>query len=387
VFNILYVTVYSFGGYLYKKTDFKKITINKINRFVVIIPVFKSDDIILVSAKETLKQSFLREMFDVVVVADSLSQNTINELLKFGVDVVPVTFDISTKAKAINVALAVLPDDKYDYCVVLDVDNIMEYDFLTKINCRLQNNEIVIQGHRTAKNLNTSFAILDGLSEEINTHIFRRGHVGLNVSSALSGSGKAIKFDYFKEIMLNVETAVEDKEIEVILIRDKVKILYEDDAWVYDEKVQSAKVFAKQRRRWIASQFLDFNTILIEALHQLVFQNNFDFFDKALQRIILPRVLLLGFSFIMALTVLFKSIFTFAFYFFLLFLFCSISFLIATPGRYYNFRTLSASMRVPQAFFLMIMAMFKSKGATHKFLHTPHTFNESGQEDPISKFK
>jgi cellulose synthase/poly-beta-1,6-N-acetylglucosamine synthase-like glycosyltransferase len=64
-----------------------------------------------------------------------------------------------------------------------------------------------VQGHRTAKNTNNSWAILDAISEEINNNIFRKGHRVLGLSSAIIGSGMAFRYNYFKALMSTV-TAV-----------------------------------------------------------------------------------------------------------------------------------------------------------------------------------
>lgn len=371
-FNIFYVTIYSFGSFLYKKTNFNS-KVNKYNKFAVLIPAYKSDQIILSTAVESLKQSYSKDYFDVIVIADSLQEDTLNTLSNLDIKLIPVQFEISTKAKSINTALALLPES-YDYCCILDVDNVMEYDFLEKINFRLQNDEMVLQAHRTAKNANTSFAVLDGISEEINNNIFRKGHIGLGVSSALIGSGFVVKYKYCKEIMLGIESPVEDKELEIILLRDKHKILYESDALVYDEKVASSDVFVNQRRRWIASQFFDFNKVLFDGIIELVINKNFDFFDKAMQKILLPRVLLLGISGLSVFT-LFFTFFTFRYLFVILFLFCCLSYFLGIPTKYYNVKTVKAAFLVPKAILLMVLALIRSKGAaTKKFLHTKHEF-------------
>ncbi len=297
-FNILYVTIYAWGAFFYKKTDFTK-TPTKFNSFAILIPAYKSDAVIIETVQQSLLQNYDKNLFEIVVIADSLQDKTIAILAQENITLIPVSFEVSTKAKSLNTALAILPE-KYDYAIVLDVDNIMEYDFLKKVNVRLQENEMVVQCHRTAKNLNTSFAVLDGLSEEINNHIFRKGHIGLGVSAALIGSGTAIQYAYFKKVMSEIESPVEDKELEVILLKNKYKILYENDALVFDEKVDSSAVFASQRRRWIASQFFDFNKIILDGLYELFVHRNFDYFDKAIQKILLPRVLLLGVSALLA---------------------------------------------------------------------------------------
>jgi cellulose synthase/poly-beta-1,6-N-acetylglucosamine synthase-like glycosyltransferase len=385
VFNIFYITIYSLGAFFYKRTNFK-VPVNKYNKFAVLIPAYKSDDIILNTAQESLLQSYDKKYFDIIVIGDSLQESTLDKLNELDIKLFSVQFEISTKAKSLNTALALLPEI-YDYCCVLDVDNIMEYDFLSKINVRLQNNEMVVQAHRVAKNTNTSFAVLDGLSEEINNNIFRKGHIGLGVSSALIGSGFAIQYNYFKEILLSIESPVEDKELEIILLRDNYKILYESDAYVYDEKVASSSVFVNQRRRWIASQFYDFNKVFFDCIVELVVNKNFDFFDKAMQKILLPRVLLLAVSSLSTLTIFFTS-FSFGIIFIILFLFCCLSFFLGIPTKYYNLKTIKASLSVPKAITLMVFALIRSKGAANKkFIHTKHEFmdeietnnNEEGQ--------
>jgi cellulose synthase/poly-beta-1,6-N-acetylglucosamine synthase-like glycosyltransferase len=248
----------------------------------------------------------------------------------------------------------------------------MENDFLKKINARLQNDEVIVQGHRTAKNLDTPFAVLDGLSEEINNHIFRKGHVAIGVTSALSGSGQAMKFMEFKRLMGGIESAVEDKELEFALVKNGYKVIFENDAIVFDEKVQNAKVFSSQRRRWVASQFFDFQTILLDGVSNLLLKGNFDFFDKALQRIILPRILLLGLSFF-SVFIFFLPFSQLGNWFVGVFFICSLSYLIAIPSSYFNLRTLEAALRLPLAFYLMMTAMAKSKGATKTFIHTEHS--------------
>ena len=93
------------------------------------------------------------------------------------------------------------------------------------------------------------------LSEEINNHIFRKGHKVLGLSAALIGSGKAVKYDFFEEIMSKI-TAIGgfDKQMEVLIISQKVTIDYAHEILVFDEKVQLPEVFQNQRKRWMSAQ-------------------------------------------------------------------------------------------------------------------------------------
>jgi cellulose synthase/poly-beta-1,6-N-acetylglucosamine synthase-like glycosyltransferase len=122
--------------------------------------------------------------------------------------------------------MSILPET-YEIAVVLDADNVMASDFLSKVNAAFESSFTAIQGHRKAKNMNTSLAILDAISEEINNHIFRKGHRVLGLSSAIIGSGMAFRYGFFKNLMSGV-TAIGgfDKEIELKMLKEGHKIEY-----------------------------------------------------------------------------------------------------------------------------------------------------------------
>ena len=82
--------------------------------------------------------------------------------------------------------------------MVLDADNLMETSFISKVNNAFNKGYMAVQGHRVAKNINTRFAILDAVSEEVNNMIFRKGHRVVGLSAALIGSGMAMEYAYFK---------------------------------------------------------------------------------------------------------------------------------------------------------------------------------------------
>jgi cellulose synthase/poly-beta-1,6-N-acetylglucosamine synthase-like glycosyltransferase len=296
--------------------------------------------------------------------------------------VIEVSFDVSTKSKALNKAMDQIGDN-YDVALILDADNLMAKDFISKVNQSFDNGYSVVQGHRTAKNLNTSFAILDAISEEINNHIFRKGHRVLGLSSALIGSGMAFDYKFFKATMSKVNAIGGfDKELELKLLKENKKIEYIDDAFVFDEKVQKSEVFANQRKRWLSAQFIYFARYFFSGLYQLIFKTNFDFFDKVYQMISPPRILLLGFTSIITVfygwvwlffdsSILKLNINNWLIVFTIVFL----SFLLSIPLKFYNAKTFYAILSLPRAFVLMFTSLFKLKGANKKFIHTEHGVN------------
>lgn len=372
----LYIFVFAFAGHFYKK---RRTSNSKVHdKIAVFIPAYKEDTVIVDVAKMALKQKYPTEYFDVVIIADSLKKQTIVALKELPVILIEVSFRRSTKSKALNFALDNL-SNPYDVALVLDADNIMEPEFLVKINDAFQKGNQIVQGHRKAKNLNTSFAILDAASEEINNHIFRKGHRALGLSSGLIGSGMAFNYNLFKKMMASVNAIGGfDKELEFKLAMIKIEIEYLQDAIVLDEKIQKSSDFSIQRRRWLSTQFVYLQKYFGRGCKELFFRGNINFFDKLWQMLIPPRILLIGLSFLISL-IYFALPFTFNMeypgltsYWYVNLLITVIAFILALPRSFYNLQTLKALISLPSAFIRMALLLFKLKGANKKFIHTVH---------------
>ena len=372
----LYIFVFAFAGLFYKQPPYPQHP--SIRKIAVLIPGYKEDDVIIDVAKDALAQDYPAEKYDVVIIADSFQPDTITHLKKLPVIVIEVKFDKSTKSKALNKAMEQL-SGAYDIAVILDADNLMAADFLTKVNASFEGNYMAVQGHRAAKNMDTSLAVLDAVSEEINNHIFRKGHRVLGLSSAIIGSGMAFKYSFFKSLMLSV-TAIGgfDKEIELRMLKDNHKIAYLDDAIVYDEKVQKAEVFSNQRRRWLSAQLHYFRQDIGSSFKALITRGNIDYFDKAIQFIQPPRILLLGIVLFMVTFFLLFNYFLgeggiFSYLWITVGILCILAFLFSVPRKFYNTETLKALASLPKGMLLMLGSLLKIKGANKQFIHTKHT--------------
>jgi cellulose synthase/poly-beta-1,6-N-acetylglucosamine synthase-like glycosyltransferase len=372
----LYIFVFACSGLFYKQTPFAETS--EFRKIAVLIPGYKEDEVIIEVAKDALNQDYPKEKFDVVIIADSFQKETLERLRELPIKVIEVSFEKSTKSKALNKAMELL-DNSFEIAVILDADNVMAEDFLTKINSIFGQNYIAVQGHRTAKNMDTSLAILDAVSEEINNHIFRKGHRVLGLSSAIIGSGMAFKYDFFKNLMLTVNAVGGfDKEIELKILRAGHKIAYLDDAYVYDEKVQKAEVFSNQRRRWLSAQLHYFSQDFFKALKDLFLKGNIDYFDKAIQFIQPPRILLLGavlfFGIGFSITnYLLNNGLIYTLFWGILLITCFLAFIFSVPKSFYTLKTAKALASLPKGMILMMGSLLKIKGANKKFIHTKHT--------------
>jgi cellulose synthase/poly-beta-1,6-N-acetylglucosamine synthase-like glycosyltransferase len=375
LFNCAYLLFFSLAGHKKIKRLQELGAHDKFRRYCILIPAYQENVVILESAKAALQHAY-RGKFDVVVIADGLEPQTVQTLKTLGSTVVEVSFERSTKGKALATALDTLPSHLYDAAIVLDVDNIMGKNFLEEVNKAFAAGYKVVQAHRTAKNTDSAFSLLDACNEEINNHIFRKGHFALGMSASLIGSGMAFHYDYFQKLLVGIgDTVGEDKEIDYRILKDQVKICYLDDVHVYDEKIENAQVFTRQRTRWLATQVEFVKKYTAEGVVQLFMKGNVEFFDKVLQSIILPRVLLagvLGACFLVSLVVPFgpPALFWAA----LLAMYIAAMF-IALPARLYNRQLGTALLRLPYAFICMCGALLKINRTKSSFLPTPHKAN------------
>ena len=347
----------------------------KLNKIVVLIPAYKEDNVIIPITKRLLQQQYPSEHFDVAVIADSLKEETLRSLSDLPIKLIMVQFEKSTKTKSLVYALQSLKEP-YDIALVCDADNIMEDTFLQKINNAYNAGHQSIQGRRVAKNLNTPFAVLDATSEIINNHIYRKGYNALGLSSSLIGSGMAFNYVDLLDCLEQIDAVGGfDRVLQLYLIEKGHRILYLEDALVFDEKVENSKAFTNQRKRWIASQFVYLRKYFAKGIKFLL-SGNLDYFNASvLYNIFLPRIINLGLLFILtALSfVLSDLLWINSWVWAALLFFNVVSLVVAIPKSFFNGKLLNALLSLPQVFFIMFTLLFKLKGADKKFIHTEHT--------------
>jgi cellulose synthase/poly-beta-1,6-N-acetylglucosamine synthase-like glycosyltransferase len=344
-------------------------------RICVLIPSYKEDAVIVHTAQDALNQSYSGNQYEVVVIADSLQPETLSKLRALPIRVIEVSFEKSTKAKALNRAFEQI-QDPFDIAVILDADNVMERDFLRKIAAEFEQGEVAVQGCRTAKNMNTSFAVLDAASERVNNHLFRRGFNALNLSASIIGSGMAFNYQLIREALTsNKAIGGFDKILQLDIIRRQYRIKYQPHAFVYDEKVDNASTFQNQRRRWVSAQYKNLRLSIATGFKYL-FRGNFDYFNLAvLSNLMLPRILMLG---LVVLSFFAVAIFPqwsaagLPLWSFCLLLY--VAAILLSLGRLLaDSRFLRALATVPRVFFIMFLILFRLKNADSRFIHTPHT--------------
>ncbi|MCC8187535.1 MAG: glycosyltransferase family 2 protein [Bacteroides sp.] len=341
------------------------------HRFLVIFPAYQEDRVIVEAVTDFLRQDYPKDKYDIVVVSDQMHPSTNEQLLRLPLQLLIASYENSSKAKALALAIDSTEEQAYDMVVIMDADNQATPGFLEELNRAYASGQRAIQAHRKARNLNTDTAVLDAMSEEINNSIFRLGHNALHLSAALSGSGMAIDARWFREHVKKLETAGEDKELEALLLKQHIFIDYLNHVPVYDEKVQKKENFKHQRKRWIAAQF-DALTNALPDLPAALRSGNWDYCNKILQWMLLPRsVLLAALGFLTLLVTPLSPWASIKWWGLCLALFLIL--VVNIPRDLWNRQLLKAVLHLPSLILIMVGNMFRiGKGVNKKFIHTEH---------------
>lgn len=374
----LYTIVFALASLFYKD-KVKSLSSEKL-KYAIFIPAYKEDQVIVSVAKKALSHNYPADKFAVFVLADSLKKETVESLKSIiNLNVVEVSFEQSTKVKSLNKAFEYIGNSHDFNCgVILDADNVMEDDFLNKVNDLHVDGKLAVQGQRSAKNENNTMSFLDGLSESINNSIYGKGSTVLNFSSSLKGSGMSFDFEILKNELFKMSSIGGfDRDLELKLTSKNINVYYADSAIVMDEKVDEAEVFKNQRKRWISSQYYYLARYFWKGVSAL-FTGKFNLFNSIILRNLqLPRLINLGVANILFLAhfvgvVYFQFNLTLGLIWGLIAIVLDIGVLMAIPEKYYNRRLFLSILRLPLIFGQMFMLLFKLKGANKKFIHTPH---------------
>lgn len=188
-----------------------------------------------------------------------------------------------------------IEENQYPITVILDADNVVEKDFLNKINQAYNEGKRAIQANRIYKNLNTNIAIIDAISEATNHNIYRKGQNGLGLSSCLVGSGMAFDTSLFKKVIdLSLNSIGEDRVIQNEILLQGEKIFFLDNCFVADEKVSKYKSFKNQRQRWLTSQLEHLRQYFFKSVYLSLKGDPSILIMAIVNNLFTPRILVLG---------------------------------------------------------------------------------------------
>jgi len=331
----------------------------KQNRFIILVPSYKSGQSVEMTVKSILGQSYNQRQFDVTVIADHEDEMTLFHLAQQPITLLTPNFTKSSRTKSLQLAINNLPQFKiYDVAIILEAGDVVEQEYLEQMNAAYEAaGTKVIQAHKLSLNRDTTSARLGSIFEEINNSIFRRGHISIGMPASLASSGMAFDFEWFKFHILATKTDWEGKELEALIARQHIYVDYFDSIYVYNEKARQAEDFNRQHRGWILSQF----RAILNNFHYLpaaIVNRHYDLMDKLIQWMLMPRMVMMIIIIIMSIVLPFIYL-TSALKWWLLFTIAILIFAIATPNYLVDDKWDSTFFKLPFVFLSSILKKFK----------------------------
>ena len=381
-YSVGYVFLFSLASLLPRRRRHVPETASQSSRFLILVPAYKEDRVILQSAQSLISQDYPTDNYCVAIISDHMQPATNEQLASLPLRLLTPSFDRSSKARALQYAMQeVGTAGLFDRIVIIDADNVVGSDFLSKLDAVCHQGFAAIQCHRTAKNLDSDIAVLDGISEEMNNSIFRRGHNRLGLSAALIGSGMCFDYEWFASHVNRLDSAVEDRELEAFLMKEGIFVHYAEHIFVMDEKVSSGDNFQRQRLRWMTGQVQCLQR-MSPNIPRAIATGNINYIDKTLQQALIPRsILLVLLPFFGLLTLLLARGWTLKWW--LLFAALCIALTAAIPARMRTGAILGKVRLVPQLVWRMLRNVVHINTRNKEFLHTTHGDNNDGNVNSV----
>lgn len=256
--------------------------------------------------------------------------------------------------------------------VIIDSDNLVDPALLTELNVFFDQGFQAVQGVRDAKNLDTTYACLDGARDVYYHYYDGKVLFGAGSSATLAGSGMAFTVDLYKQSLahLDVQGAGFDKVLQSEILNRNLRIAFAPKAIVYDEKTTGTEQLVNQRARWINTWFRYFSFgfglsgkgILNLNLNQFLF---------GLVLLRPPLFIFLALSVIFAFVNLWINPVMTLLWLVGLALFVA-GFFIALLNSHTDPRIYKSLINIPRFVFYQILALFKVKKANQHSVATLH---------------
>ncbi|HAH32468.1 MAG TPA: hypothetical protein DCL44_09180 [Elusimicrobia bacterium] len=222
-------------------------------RFALLLPAHNEEKVIGFSVESLFKIKYPRELFDVFVAADHCGDGTSAIAANLGA----IVFDHSGpglkagKGRALKWASdKILSMKKYDALCYFDADSLAHPGFLEAMNNQLNAGAGAVQGRQLAKNTNCWLARILASSHIVTNRFFQRPKQALGLSATLHGKGMCFSAPVAGRFPWDEECLTEDLEMQMRLIRAGVRIVWAEDAIVYDEEPVTLRQYVRRSVRW-----------------------------------------------------------------------------------------------------------------------------------------
>ena len=237
-------------------------------RFAVLIPARNEEAVIGHTVAQFLKQTYPESLYDLYIIPNNCTDGTAEAARRAGAKVMVCTVPVRTKGQVLKWAFQQLEPMAYDAYCIFDADNLVDPNFLARMNDAFCAGARLAKGLQKASNPDETWitGCYDLYVENFNLLYSRpRGRLGL--SAKLIGTGFAVSRSLLNEAGgFTTVTLTEDTEFAVQCALLGEKVWWVPEAVTYDEEPLSFRVSMVQRRRWSSGVMQTFQVYLPRLL-------------------------------------------------------------------------------------------------------------------------
>lgn len=222
-------------------------------KFAVLIPARNEEAVITYVINSLQAQDYPKELYDILVIPNNCTDDTQGVAQKAGARIMHCTAPVSTKGQVLNQILNVL-SGQYDAYCVFDADNIVDPQFLSRMNDAIAAGAKVAKSRQCALNPYDSWVsgCYDLYFQSINL-LHSHARAAFPLSAKLIGTGFMVTDELLQQLGgWNTVTLTEDIEFACLSANIGQRVYYVPEALTYDEEPLSFAVSMRQRRRWSA---------------------------------------------------------------------------------------------------------------------------------------
>lgn len=256
-----YNLIVSLFGYKNLKKDYE--LINNQTKFLILVAAHNEEKVIS-STIENLKQiKYNRDLFDICIVSDNSTDRTTEIAREHGVMVVDTiqgkfVREGVGKPAGMQYALRELGFENikinYDLVMVLDADNFVDSNILQEVNSQYiaKDKPEAIQTYLDSKNYGKLMSLAYSVVFWTNNRFMQAAKYRIGLANSIGGTGFFVKTEWLiNNGGFNFKSLTEDLEMEIDIVKNGGRVLWNNFTGIYDEKPENTKISMVQRHRWI----------------------------------------------------------------------------------------------------------------------------------------
>lgn len=291
-FSIVYTynLLISLFGYINIKRDY--LIKNDKTKFLIMVAAHNEELVIKQTILNLKKINYDNELFDICIVSDNSTDHTTEIALKENVKVVDT---IQGKYKregvgkpaGIQYALREMGFNyikkQYDMIMILDADNFVSQNILKEVNSQyiMRGKPTAIQVFLDSKNYSKFMSLAYTVVFWTNNRFMQLAKYRLGIPNSIGGTGFFIDANWIiNNGGFKFDSLTEDLEMEIEIVKNGGRILWNDHASIYDEKPESTRISMKQRHRWIKGHWYVAFKEILNLLIKFLLTLNIKYLDK-----------------------------------------------------------------------------------------------------------